>query len=454
MPRMFRFECDDLGIYAAVDRDCPRDDARREGKPDGSWLAKIGEDYPGAVSFWTELGYNKYTQSGLKNWHHSVIKGKCRLIIANTPEEILYQDEDQLIVDPDKVEFVRVIPLTYKGPHPYDCPEFTDRPEYVAHYSELLDYVVSSPYSGSEESFSFGAALGSALGLDHIQIHYEILPPKTRSSWPHAHLIEEELVYILEGKVECWINGETFEAHAGEAIYFPPGSNLAHTLINRGKKECRFLVLGEQGQTDDRIHYPLHPERNKECQKMGYYWEQRPEVKLGEDQADPLDKKGKGNIKYPFHLKLIDIEINENKSEDPKDAVYVEGRSFSRALETQRIALHHDTLKPHSRLGIPHAEECEEEFLYILSGSADLWVDGETYPVQPGDAIAFLAGTGIAHTLINNSDLDCEVLVIGERTKTENRCFFPLDEKFNKSCGIYWEGHPENEMGPASPYPK
>lgn len=52
------------GIYAVVDRDCPKDDSRREGKPDGSWLKKVGKDFPGAVSYWTSAGLEKYKTVG------------------------------------------------------------------------------------------------------------------------------------------------------------------------------------------------------------------------------------------------------------------------------------------------------------------------------------------------------------------------------------------------------
>jgi len=55
MNRFYRFEVEtnnsSVGIYEAVDRDCSRDDIRRQKKPDGSWLPKVGMDYPGAISF-------------------------------------------------------------------------------------------------------------------------------------------------------------------------------------------------------------------------------------------------------------------------------------------------------------------------------------------------------------------------------------------------------------------
>ena len=41
MNKYYRFVVGDKGIYEAVEHDCPKSDARRKNKPDGSWLPKI-----------------------------------------------------------------------------------------------------------------------------------------------------------------------------------------------------------------------------------------------------------------------------------------------------------------------------------------------------------------------------------------------------------------------------
>ena len=93
-----RIVVDGVGIYEIVDRDCPKDDPRRENKPDGSWLPKKGLDYSRAISFWSEYGLKKYRESGLMNWRTSVVKGKIEVITINRPAEILYEDEYQIIL--------------------------------------------------------------------------------------------------------------------------------------------------------------------------------------------------------------------------------------------------------------------------------------------------------------------------------------------------------------------
>lgn len=96
--KLYRYQVGKLGIYAAVDRDCPRDDRRRLSKPDGSWLPRVGKHYPEAISFWRDAGRKKYEESGLRAWHQSVVKGRMRIIEKRRDElEVLYEDEYQVI---------------------------------------------------------------------------------------------------------------------------------------------------------------------------------------------------------------------------------------------------------------------------------------------------------------------------------------------------------------------
>lgn len=72
------------------------------------------------------------------------------------------------------------------------------------------------------------------------------------------------------------------------------------------------------------------------------------------------------------------------------------------------------------------------------------------YPeLREGDAVGFPAGTGIAHTFINNTDETVRLLVVGEATKAENKINYPLHPKRNAEMGdSYWTDAPERELGP------
>jgi len=163
------------------------------------------------------------------------------------------------------------------------------RPDFIKNVNELI-VDESFSYPGDTETFGFGAAMGRKLGLSRIGINYEILKPGDRSSWPHAHSHDEEFIFILDGHPEMWIDGEIYPLKPGDCVGLPPGTGHAHTLINNSMAEVRAIVVGDAGHPDDKIFYPLHPKRNEDCQKEGFFWEDHPQNELG-----PHD--GKSNLK-------------------------------------------------------------------------------------------------------------------------------------------------------------
>ncbi|MFT5684309.1 MAG: putative cupin superfamily protein [Myxococcota bacterium] len=69
--------------------------------------------------------------------------------------------------------------------------------------------------------------------------------------------------------------------------------------------------------------------------------------------------------------------------------------------------------------------------------------------LREGDLVALPAGTGIAHTILNNSKQTVGLLVGGEKIPG-NRIFYPKHPARNETCrekGWLWEGHPEHELG-------
>jgi uncharacterized cupin superfamily protein len=93
-------------------------------------------------------------------------------------------------------------------------------------------------------------------------------------------------------------------------------------------------------------------------------------------------------------------------------------------LGLKRLRVQHETLSPGHRTSSPHAHTTSEEFTYIIEGHPDVWIDGNLYPLQPGDCVAFIPGTGIAHTLINNADHDARLVSIAVE-ESDDRRFYP-----------------------------
>ena len=126
------------------------------------------------------------------------------------------------------------------------------------------------------------------------------------------------------------------------------------------------------------------------------------------------------------------------------------GRAIGKAAGLLKIGLHLERLPPGHRLSWPHAEEKEEEFVYVLEGTVDAWIDGALHAMAAGDLAAFPAGTGVCHTFINNSVNDVLLLAGGECTRSDNRIFYPLHQERHGDMpwSHWWSTIPLREQGP------
>ena len=97
-------------------------------------------------------------------------------------------------------------------------------------------------------------------------------------------------------------------------------------------------------------------------------------------------------------------------------------------------------------IGSPFSHE--EEFVYVISGRPDAWIDGHIYPLREGDGVGFPAGTGIAHTFINNTEETVRLLVVGEATKKENKVGYPINPEENERINYLWKDAPKRDLGP------
>jgi uncharacterized cupin superfamily protein len=123
------------------------------------------------------------------------------------------------------------------------------------------------------------------------------------------------------------------------------------------------------------------------------------------------------------------------------------GAPLARKLGLTRIGIHHNRLPPGRRTSYPHAESAEEEFVFVIEGTPDVWIDGELYRLSPGDSVGFPAGTGICHTFLNNTAEDVRLLVIGEASKPENRIRYPMNETHEATRADRWADWPKRALG-------
>ncbi len=124
-------------------------------------------------------------------------------------------------------------------------------------------------------------------------------------------------------------------------------------------------------------------------------------------------------------------------------------RSIGRAAGLFKIGVNLMRLPPGVRSSWPHAEEKEEEFVYVLEGEVDAWIDGFLHAMRPGDFAAFPAGTGICHCFINNGEHEAVLLVGGEASKPDNRIYYPLHPKRRNDLppSEWWNDVPKRRLG-------
>lgn len=73
-------------------------------------------------------------------------------------------------------------------------------------------------------------------------------------------------------------------------------------------------------------------------------------------------------------------------------------------------------LPPGCVSSLRHAHSQQDEFVYILEGSATLVTDEGATVIGPGCCAGFAAGTGKAHQLVNHSVEDVVFLEVGDRS--------------------------------------
>ncbi len=132
------------------------------------------------------------------------------------------------------------------------------------------------------------------------------------------------------------------------------------------------------------------------------------------------------------------------------------GASLSRKLGLRKIGINYEILQPGDRSSWPHAHKEEEEFILILEGDAQIWIDGNVFDIGAGDCVGLPAGTGHAHTILNNSDKEVRAIVVGEMDVPNDKIFYPMHPKRNIECeekGSFWEEHPQMELGPHDGWP-
>ena len=160
----------------------------------------------------------------------------------------------------------------------------TVRPPFIVAATSVEEY--AHVYPQSTEKLGPIRRIGKEAGLTRIGVNLQRLPPGTRSSWPHAEEDEEEFVYVIEGEVDAWIDGNIYKMRAGDIAAFPAGTGICHCFINNTAVEALLLVGGDAARPGSRIYYPVNPSRQQDMPSQ-YWWSNVPKRELGPHDGVP-----------------------------------------------------------------------------------------------------------------------------------------------------------------------
>jgi uncharacterized cupin superfamily protein len=164
------------------------------------------------------------------------------------------------------------------------------------------------------------------------------------------------------------------------------------------------------------------------------------------DQPDPA--------RPDFIRHWRDIQTPDDRHYAGSDELLALDAPFSRAFNLTRLGVRHQILPPGRRTSYPHAESDEDEFVYVIDGTPDVWIDGTLHRLAPGDGVGFPPGTGIAHSFLNNSTAPVTLLVVGEAAKPHNKVHYPLNPDVQASRTDGWNDAPRHELGPHDGLPR
>lgn len=109
-------------------------------------------------------------------------------------------------------------------------------------------------------------------------------------------------------------------------------------------------------------------------------------------------------------------------------------KSLGDAVGLRNIGVHLIAVEPGHHSTEYHAHYCEEECIYVLSGTGTAVIGDESHRIGPGDFIGCPAN-GIAHEMINDGKETLVCLVMGQRLPQDIADYPRLKKRLYRHSG-------------------
>ncbi len=100
-------------------------------------------------------------------------------------------------------------------------------------------------YAGDDQKKGRRFFMGETHGGFNVETHETILGVGVETHAPHRH-VHEEIIIVVEGTVETYVEGRTETVEAGSVIFY--GSNQMHSARNVGTVPARYYVVELRGE--------------------------------------------------------------------------------------------------------------------------------------------------------------------------------------------------------------
>jgi uncharacterized cupin superfamily protein len=97
--------------------------------------------------------------------------------------------------------------------------------------------------------------LGDVFGLRNFGVNLTTLDPGFASALAHTHKLQDEFVFILEGRLTIVVGESEYELSPGDCMGFKAGTGTAHQIINRTDHAVSYIEIGDRTPGDE-VTYP------------------------------------------------------------------------------------------------------------------------------------------------------------------------------------------------------